>query len=120
MTLTSITLDATPAASSVLLSGLVVGEDDVAITPGAGWTELHETWIGFFNSAVQEDTNTTSTTVAWGTTSNPNGEYGIASWGIEIKADEGGGGGQAPARRMRLFEGMRLKLTEGRIILYQQ
>lgn len=87
----SLTLDSSPAASSIVM-GLITSLGDDGVTPGAAYTELVDATSGGGNAARQEieyDTSPGSTTVDWadaGVTSN-------AFLAFEIKAAAAGGGG---------------------------
>jgi hypothetical protein len=83
----SITLNATPAATSSVLAALGMFSDNVDITEGGDFTELVDFTAAagtFADFELQHRTGSTSTTVAWTTATSSFGSDGHAV-GIEIK-----------------------------------
>lgn len=93
----SITLDATPDASSYIVASMGVDseQDASATTPGTGWTELSDraSTVGssvFLHSQVQTITGHTSTSVDWNDVATLGGAYDLTMGALEILAAGGG------------------------------
>lgn len=96
----TITLSGAPATTSEVIAALGTDKESVGVTPGSGWTEVHDVQAGVQGGIeTQVRTGSASTSVAWVDSHTGTGTIfkciGVA---LEIKESAAGTPG-APARR---------------------
>jgi len=99
-------------------SGTLLGTPTVNPVADATVVKVYKIEIEATASEVADDTLTASTTYYWRVRAiDPSGTNTYGAWSSTRSFTVTGGGGSSPARTMRLFEGFRIVINSGTVII---